>query len=98
MKQAQKAQRQMEALQAELADKAVEGTSGGGAVKVVANCAGALLSVKIDPDAISPEDVEILEEMILTAANQAIDEAKNIYNTEMAKVTAGMGLPGMPGM
>jgi DNA-binding YbaB/EbfC family protein len=95
MKQAQKAQRQMEAIQAELAGKTVEGTSGGGAVKVVANCEGALVSVKIDPDAISPEDVQMLEDMILTAANQAISEAKNIYNAEMAKVTSGMGLPGM---
>jgi DNA-binding protein YbaB len=51
--------------------------------------------VKIDPAAISPEDVSMLEDMILTAANQAIGEAKEIYNAEMGKVTGGMGLPGM---
>lgn len=95
MKQAQKAQRQMEAVQAELADKTVEGSSGGGAVKVTATCEGALVSVKIDPDTISPDDVEMLEDMILTAANQAIGEAKNVYNAEMAKITSGMNLPGM---
>jgi len=95
MKQAQKAQRQMETVQAELANKTVEGSSGGGAVKVTATCEGALVSVKIDPDAISPDDVQMLEDMILTAANQAIGEAKNIYNEEMAKITSGMGLPGM---
>lgn len=95
MKQAQKMQRQMEVIQAELANRSVEGTSGGGAVKVTANCEGALLAVKIDPAAVSPEDVTMLEDMILTAANQAIAQAKEIYNAEMGKVSGGMGLPGM---
>lgn len=95
MKQAQRMQRQMEEIQTALAAKTVEGTSGGGAVKVTARCDGSLAGVKIDPAAVSPEDVSMLEDMILTAANQAIGEAKEIYNSEMGKVSGGMGLPGM---
>ena len=95
MKQAQRMQRQMEEIQTALAAKTVEGTSGGGAVKVTARCDGSLAGVKIDPAAVSPDDVSMLEDMILTAANQAIGEAKEIYNSEMGKVSGGMGLPGM---
>jgi DNA-binding YbaB/EbfC family protein len=95
MKQAQRMQRQMEEIQTALAARTVEGTSGGGAVKVTARCDGSLAGVKIDPAAVSPDDVSMLEDMILTAANQAIAEAKEIYNAEMGKVSAGIGLPGM---
>lgn len=95
MKQAQRMQRQMEEIQTALAARTVEGTSGGGAVKVTARCDGSLAGVKIDPAAVSPDDVSMLEDMILTAANQAIGEAKEIYNAEMGKVSAGMGLPGL---
>jgi len=91
MKQAQRMQRQMEEIQTALAARTVEGTSGGGAVKVTARCDGSLAGVKIDPAAVSPDDVSMLEDMILTAANQAIGEAKEIYNAEMGKVSAGMG-------
>jgi DNA-binding YbaB/EbfC family protein len=95
MKQAQRMQRQMEEIQTALAARTVEGTSGGGAVKVTARCDGSLAGVKIDPAAVSPDDVSMLEDMILTAANQAIGEAKEIYNAEMGKVSAGIGLPGL---
>lgn len=95
MKQAQRMQRQMEEIQTSLAGRSVEGTSGGGAVKVTARCDGSLAGVKIDPAAVSPDDVSMLEDMILTAANQALAEAKEIYNAEMGKVSSGMGLPGM---
>lgn len=98
MKQAQRMQRQMEEIQASLASRTVEGTSGGGAVKVTATCDGALKAVKIDPAAVSPDDVTMLEDMILTAANQAIADAKEIYNDEMGKVTGGMGGLGLPGL
>ncbi len=91
MKQAQRMQRQMEDIQSALATRTVEGTSGGGAVKVTARCDGSLAGVKIDPAAVSPDDVSMLEDLILTAANQAIGEAKEIYNAEMGKVSAGMG-------
>lgn len=91
MKQAQRMQRQMEEVQASLASRTVEGTSGGGAVKVTATCDGVLKAVKIDPAAVSPDDVSLLEDLILTAANQALAEAKEVNSAEMGKVTAGMG-------
>ncbi len=95
MKQAQRMQRQMEETQTALAARTVEGTSGGGAVKITARCDGSLAGVKIDPAAVSPDDVSMLEDLILTAANQALGQAKEIYNAEMGKVSAGMNLPGM---
>jgi DNA-binding YbaB/EbfC family protein len=93
MKQAARMQQQMEQVQAALAARTVEATSGGGAVKVVAKCDGTLASVKIDPAAVS--DVSMVEDMILTAANQALEQAKKISTEEMGKVTQGLNLPGM---
>src|SRR3989442_3590695 len=95
MKQAERMQRQMEQTQAGLASRTVEATSGGGAVKVVAKCDGTLASVKIDPQAVNPSDAQLLEDMILTAANQALNQAKEISTAEMGKVTAGFNLPGL---
>jgi DNA-binding YbaB/EbfC family protein len=95
MKQAARMQQQMEQVQAQLAAKTVEATSGGGAVKVTAKCDGTLAAIKIDPQALNPSDAQIVEDMILTAANQALNQAKEISNTEMGKVTAGMNLPGL---
>ena len=95
VKQAARMQQQMEQIQAELARRTVEATSGGGAVKVTAKCDGTLSALKIDPAAINPADAQLLEDMILTAANQALAQARDISNTEMGKVTAGLGLPGM---
>jgi len=98
MKQAARMQQQMEQVQAELAARTVEATSGGGAVKVTAKCDGSLAAIKIDPQALNPADAQLVEDMILTAANQALSQAKEISNTEMGKVTAGMNLPGLGGM
>ena len=95
MKQAARMQQQMETVQAQLATRTVEATSGGGAVKAVAKCDGSLASIKIDPQALNPSDAQVLEDMILTATNQALSQAKEIANTEMGKVTAGLNLPGM---
>jgi DNA-binding YbaB/EbfC family protein len=95
MKQAAKMQQQMEQIQASLAARTVEATSGGGAVKVVAKCDGSLASIKIDPSALNPGDAQIVEDMILTAVNQALGEAKKISEAEMGKATAGFSLPGM---
>lgn len=95
MKQAARMQQQMEQIQTSLSSRTVEGTSGGGAVKVVAKCDGSIASVKIDPQAINPADAQLLEDMILTAANQALHQAKEISNAEMGKVTAGFNLPGL---
>jgi hypothetical protein len=72
MKQAQRMQQQMEVVQAQLATRTVEATSGGGAVKVTAKCDGTVAAVKIDPQALNPSDAQLLEDMILTATNQAL--------------------------
>lgn len=94
MKQAARMQQQMEQVQAALTARTVEATSGGGAVKVTARCDGSLAAIKIDPQALNPSDAQLLEDMILTAANQALGQAKEISNAEMAKVTQGFSLPG----
>jgi len=95
MKQAARMQQQMEQIQNSLAARTVEATSGGGAVKVVARCDGTIASIRIDPQAVNPADAQLLEDMILTAANQALNQAKEISNAEMGKVTAGFNLPGL---
>jgi DNA-binding YbaB/EbfC family protein len=95
MKQAARMQQQMEAVQAQLAARTVDATSGGGAVKVTAKCDGSIASIKIDPAALNPSDAQVVEDMILTAANQALGQAKEIANSEMGKVTAGLNLPGI---
>ena len=95
MKQAARMQQQMEQVQAQLAARTVEATSGGGAVKVTAKCDGTIASIKIDPQALNPSDAQLLEDMIVTAANQALGQAKEISNAEMGKVTAGLNLPGL---
>src|SRR5260221_5980819 len=95
MKQAARMQQQMEPIQAQLAARTVEATSGGGAVKVVARCDGTIASIKIDPQAVNPADAQLLEDMVVTAANQALGQAKEISNTEMGKVTSGFSMPGL---
>ena len=95
MKQAQRMQQQIERVQSELAAKTVEATSGGGVVKVTAKCDGSLAAIKIDPAAVNPADVSLIEDMVLSAANNALAQAKEISNTEMGKVTQGFNLPGM---
>lgn len=95
MKQAQRMQQQIERVQAEMAAKTVEATSGGGAVKVTAKCDGTLAAIKIDPAAINPADAALLEDMVLSATNSALAQAKEISNAEMGKVTQGLSLPGM---
>ncbi len=95
MKQAARMQQQMEQIQTALASRTVEATSGGGAVKVVAKCDGTIAIIKIDPQALNPADAQVLEDMILTAANQALAQAKEISTAEMGKVTAGFNLPGL---
>ena len=95
MKQAARMQQQMETIQAQLAARTVEATSGGGAVKVTARCDGTIASIKIDPQAVNPADAQLLEDMVVTAANQALGQAKEISNTEMGKVTSGFSMPGL---
>jgi DNA-binding YbaB/EbfC family protein len=95
MKQAARMQQQMEEVQAQLAARTIEATSGGGAVKVVVKCDGTIASIKIDPQAINAADAQLLEDMILGAANQALSQAREVSNTEMGKVTSGLSLPGL---
>ena len=95
MKQAARMQQEMESTQASLAARTVEATSGGGAVKVIAKCDGSLSSIKIDPQALNPSDAQLVEDMVLTAANQALAQAKEISTAEMGKITQGFSLPGL---
>ncbi len=94
MKQAMKAQQQAQEVDAAMADRMVEASSGGGAVKVVVTCKGQLKSIKIDPEAADPGDIESLEDMVMLAVNNAMEEGQKIQAEEMAKVTAGLNMPG----
>jgi hypothetical protein len=96
MQQAQKMQEQMLKAQDELGKKTVTATAGGGKVTVVANGAGDVISIKIAPEVVDPQDVELLEELVLTGVRKAIEEGRSIAQSEMGKVTGGMGLP--PGL
>ena len=92
MKQAQKMQEQMAKTQAELEEKTVEISAGGGKVKVVANGAGEVISIKIDKAIVDVNDVEFLEEVVLSGVKQAIEQGKTLAQSEMSKITAGLGL------
>ncbi|RJQ70933.1 MAG: YbaB/EbfC family nucleoid-associated protein [Desulfobacteraceae bacterium] len=94
MKQAQKLQSKMLKLQEELAEKTVESSSGGGMVKVVANGRQQLVSIAIDKEAVDPDDVDMLQDMILAAANDALSKAQEMVAAEMGKLTGGFNLPG----
>ncbi len=91
MKQAQKMQKKMEEAQEALAEKTVETTSGGGAVKIVITGKKVIKSIKIDPEVIDPDDVEMLEDLILSSVNEAIRQADEMANSEMSKITGGVG-------
>jgi DNA-binding YbaB/EbfC family protein len=92
MKQAQKMQEQMAKTQAELEEKTVEVSAGGGKVKVVANGAGEVISIKIDKAIVDANDVEFLEEVVLSGVKQAIEQGKALAQSEMAKITGGLGM------
>ena len=93
MKQANQMQNKMKKLQDELAEKEYDGTSGGGAITVTANGAYKLTKVLIDQEVISSGDKEMLEDLVLTAANEALKTAKETSDKEMSKVTGGFNLP-----
>jgi len=95
MKQATRMQQQMERVQQDLANKTVDGIAGGGIVKVVAKCDQTLVSIKISPDAVNPQDVAFLEELVLTAVNDAMAKAKDTAAKEMGSVTQGFSIPGL---
>ena len=95
MKEAQKLQQQMEALQAEAAKKKVQATSGGGMVTVEANGKQEILSIKIDREVINPEDAQMLEDLVLAACNEALRQSRELVQAEMSKLTAGLKIPGL---
>ena len=95
MKQAKKMQERMMQLQEELASKTVEATAGGGMVTVTVNGKFEVLSLKIEKEVVNPEDVEMLQDLIIAAVNEGVRKAQEMASAEMAKVTGGMKLPGM---
>ena len=95
MKQAQKMQEEMERVQAELEDKTVEATAGGGVIEVVANGKKELVSIKIKPEAVDPDDVETLEDLVMAAVNEAIKKADDMMTEGMSAVTGGINIPGL---
>lgn len=95
MKQVQKMQADMAKMQEELANKTVEATSGGGMVKVIANGKQEVVSIEINPEAVDPEDVEMLQDMVVAAVNEALRNAQEMMSGEMKKITGGMNIPGL---
>lgn len=98
MKMLQQMQNRLAKMQQELAETTVEGTAGGGAVRVTANGLRAVEGVKIDPEAIDPNDIELLEDMILGAINEAMKKAEDLAAEKMGAITGGLNIPGMPGL
>jgi DNA-binding YbaB/EbfC family protein len=95
LKQAQKMQRDLMKLKDSLAERVVEGQAGGGKVIAAVNGNKELISLKIQKDIVDPEDVDLLEDLILTAVNQGLKEAANLNEREMSKVTGGLNIPGL---
>jgi DNA-binding YbaB/EbfC family protein len=96
-KQAQEIQAKMSQLQEELAQKTVEASSGGGMVKVVVNGQLVVSSVKIDPTVMNPQEVDMLEDLVLAAVNEGLRRAREMAAEEMSKVTGGLKIPGLTG-
>jgi len=95
LKQAQKMQTEIARIQEDLAERVVEGSSGGGMVTAVVNGKQEVLAVKIDPEVIDAEEKELLEDLVAAAVNQALKNAGELARQEMAKVTGGMNIPGL---
>ncbi|MFO7715044.1 YbaB/EbfC family nucleoid-associated protein [Desulfosarcina sp.] len=95
MKQAQKLQSKMLRMQEELAAKTVETTAGGGMITVVANGAQQIVSIRIEKEVVDPDDVEMLQDLILAAVNDALAKSQEMVSGEMGKLTGGMKIPGL---
>jgi nucleoid-associated protein EbfC len=95
MKEAQKLQAQMAAMQEEVGKKKVEATAGGGMVTVEANGKQELVAVKIDPEVVNKEDVQMLEDLVLAAANEALRKSRELVQQELGKLTGGLKIPGL---
>jgi hypothetical protein len=98
MKQAQQFQSKMAKLQEELGERTVEATAGGGMVAVTANGKQEIVSIRIEREVVDPEDVEMLQDLIQAAVNDALNRAKEMVNEEMGKLTSGLNLPNIPGL
>ena len=95
MKKAKQMQKKMEKMKSEMEEETVEATAGGGVVKVVANGKREIVDMNIDEDAVNPEDVEMLEDLIIAAVNEAMRKVEDMMEEEMGKLTGGMNIPGM---
>jgi hypothetical protein len=98
MKQAQQFQQKMEKIQAELSEMRVEGTAGGGVVKVTANGKQEILELTINKEVVNPDDIQMLQDLILAALAQAREKAAALSSEKMAALTGGIKIPGLPGM
>ncbi|MFZ1957064.1 MAG: YbaB/EbfC family nucleoid-associated protein [Desulfobacterales bacterium] len=95
MKQAQKLQAKMLRMQEELAEKTIESTAGGGMVKVVANGKQQIVSIQIEKEVVDPDDVDMLQDLVMAAVNDALTKSQEMVSTEMAKLTGGLSIPGL---
>jgi DNA-binding YbaB/EbfC family protein len=95
MKQAQKMQAKIMKIQEEMGERSVEASSGGGMVTVTANGKQEVLSIRIEPEVVDPEDVDMLQDLVAAAVNEALKKAQEMVAEEMAKVTGGMSIPGL---
>jgi len=95
MKQAQQLQAKMLRMQEELANRTVETSAGGGMISVVANGAQQIVAIRIEKEVVDPEDVDMLQDLILAAVNDALKKAQEMASAEMGKLTGGMKIPGL---
>jgi len=95
MRQAQQMQKKMAQVQEEMAQKTVEASAGGGMVTVIANGSQTVSEIRIDPSVVDPEDVVMLQDLIVAATNEALKKAKEMVESEMSKLTGGLKIPGL---
>jgi len=95
MKQAQQLQAKMARMQEEMAEKTIEASAGGGMIKVVANGKQEVMSIHIEKEVVDPEDVDMLQDLILAAVNEALVQSQKMVSDEMSKLTGGMSIPGL---
>ena len=95
LKQAQQLQARLAKAQGELGDMTVEATSGGGAVKAVVTGDQRLQSIKVESEVVSPDDVEMLEDLVLAAVNEGLEKSREMANSHLGKLTGGLGIPGL---
>ncbi len=95
MKQAQKLQEDMQRLQEELGEKRVEGTAGGGMVQAIATGKQELVSIEIEKDVVDPEDIEMLQDLVTAAVNEALRKSRDMVSEQMSRLTGGIDIPGL---